>query len=314
MSTHKSIPPKKIRGRLNQMDADPEKIAGRFCEILRRLGFPCFQHYLKILLSPGLLVEDYRYLTRLLRPHALPKHMCDELVDSQPTLKIQDFDGEVLFRLQPIGAELFLHRSPRFFRERREVSFLTCPDSMSKRGSSLDGFLQTAYGSKVPIPRLEAGIALLVKVLPLSGIRSSMSCAGHIHSDHISAPRIYLFGQYHLAYLRHIMTTCFGEYSIAKTWTFTHTPGPTSTRRKNFDPDWASGLFQAHADWVDASLESRRSYAHVLDDLHAIAKRMMDPHLAAHFRSIKNDWARDYHRRFVESGKPQTEDLERIAG
>ena len=280
---------------------DPERITSDFRELLLKLGLPCFRNYLTIGLGPGLHADDYHYLARILARHALPKQNQSPLIDLHPVIRLVDFDGSCLFRFQSISLELLLDRhAPELLRSRRQVSYMTGPDSRGCDDASLAGFLKTAFGAKVPAHHLEAGVALFVKLLPWYGIRTSMSCGGHTMADSITAPRIYLFGQFHLAYLRHILTECFSEYSIAKTWSFTYTPARTSSKKICFDPDWASGCFQIHPDWPDASIKSRHAYDRVVEDLHLIAKRMLNPDLAEYYRSRKNDWALDYHRRFVD--------------
>ena len=297
-----SPPPKRSRRQLTTANyPDPERITNNFRDLLLQLGLPCFQDYLTIRLAPGLHQEDYHYLQRILGRHTLPAQNKSLLVDLQPVIRLVDFDGSRLFHFQTISLELLLHQyGPQLLRERREVSYMTGPDSHRSDDASLPGFLRTAYGAKVPARHLEVGIALFTKILPWHGIRTSMSCTGHVSADSITAPRIYLFGQYHLAYLRHILTESFSEYSIAKTWSFTYTPAGTSSKKMGFDPNWATGCFQVHPDWPDASIQSRHAYGRVVEDLHLIAKRMLDPNLAEYYRSRKNDWALDYHKRFVD--------------
>ena len=280
---------------------DPERITSDFRELLLKLGFPCFQDYLTVRLGPGLHAEDYHYIDCILGRNALPKQNQSPLIDLQPVIRLVDFDGSCLFRFQSISLELLLnHHAPQLLQSRRQVSYMTGPDSRGCDDASLAGFLNTAFGAKIPARNLEAGVALFTKILPWYGIRTSMSCAGHITTDSITAPRIYLFGQYHLGYLRHILTECFSEYSIAKTWSFAYTPARTISKKMGFDPDWASGCFQVHPDWSDASIKSRRAYGRVVEDLQLIAKRMLDRDLAEYYHSRKNDWALDYHRRFVD--------------
>jgi hypothetical protein len=293
----------------------PESIARKVRDTLLRLGIPCYQDYLNIRLAPGLHNKDYPYLKRILGHHALPRRIQSKLIDCQPLIQINDFDGSMLYRFQTISAELFLYRSPALLRERREVSYMTGPNSSGTRDSSLNGFIKTRYGAKVPIEQLEHGVALFVKLLPWLGIRSSMSCAGHVTPNGFTAPRIWLFGRYHLAWLQHILTELFGDYSIAQTWTFTYTQKPVPQKNHGFDPDWASGCFQLHPDWPDRSIESRKAHRRCLEDLFLIARRLLDPDLCEHFRSIKDDWAKEYHCRFIQHHEGQAKAPEdRMAG
>lgn len=305
---------KQVKTRLESCNyQDPERICETFRNALLRLGVACLNGgHLTLRLTPGLHAEDYKYLRRILRNHALPNRIRSAVVDCQPIIKIEDFDGSVLYRFQTISLELFNYRSPMLIQERREVSFMTGPDSHSI-GSTLEGFLKTAYGAKVPVNLLEAGIALFVKCLGSWGCRSSMSCTGHATETGITSPRVWLFGRYHLYWLQHILTELFGEYSVSKTWSFTYSPTDQPKRTIGYDREWASGVFQAHPDWTDRSAESRREYRRVLEDLHSIAKRMLDPDLAEHFRSRKEEWAKDFARRFVKTETQSPEQDHRIA-
>ena len=244
--------------------ADPENITQKLRDILLRLGIPCYANYLSIRLAAGLHAQDYKYLQRILGSHALPNHSCTHLVDYQTVIQIEDFDGSILYRLQTIDAELLIDRSPQHIQRTRRISYMTGPDSTSRHGASLAGFLQTAYGAKLPANRLEAGVALVVRLLPWYGIRFSMSCQGHPSNNGITRPRIYLFGQYHLRYLEHILTELFSDYSIAQTWSFNYYPTTPPTHKVNFDSDWSSGLLQPHPDWTNRYLQSSKEYRRVV--------------------------------------------------
>jgi hypothetical protein len=43
-----------------------------------------------------------------------------------------------------------------------------------------------------------------------------------------------------------------------------------------------------------------------------MAKHMLNPNLAKHFRSRKNNWAREYHRRFVAPRQHSVEYAENV--
>lgn len=291
--------------------ADPDRICRNLRDILLKRGWPCHQNYLTIQLLPGLHEKDYSYLKRTVGRHALPNRIKANLVDGQPLIKIADVDGTVLYRFQTLSAELFIYsRAPRLLRESREISYMTGPPVMGDI-SSLRAFERTAYGVKVPVQNLEGGIALLTKCLGFVSILSSMSCAGgHWRENRLSAPRIWLPGGYNTFWMKNVFEEQFSDYSIAKTWSFTCYANPASVCKRGFDPAWASGVFQAHPDWKDNSRESRQEYRRVIDDIQAIAKRLLDPDLTAFYRAQKNEWARDFHKRHVKQDELAL-DLER---
>ena len=282
------------------MPPDPEKIARLLRNALLKRGFPCYQDYLSIYLAPGLMDEDYMELKRLIRPHALPNRIHGP-VDGQPVIRIQDHNRETLFKLQCISAELLLHRFPHVLRKTRQISYMTGPDGWGYKGSTLAGFLTTKFGARVPIRQLEHGIALLVKICPWYGIRTSMSCAGHPTSDggH-SAPRLFFHGHWQGAWCQHIFQTLFNEHELSRRWKFDLGPIHPPKGNRATDPNWASAHFQACPDWTPETNRPQMEHRFICDELHQIARQLMDPDLAEDFRSKKNDWILDYNKRFVE--------------
>lgn len=284
------------------MPPDPEKIARLLRNALLRRGIPCFQDYLSIYLAPGLMDEDYQEVKRLVRPHALP-HRIHGPVDNQPIIQIQNHSRETLYKLQCISAELLLHRFPQVLRETRQISYMTGPDGWGYKGSTLAGFLATKFGARVPVSHLEHGIALLIKALPWYGARTSTSCAGGhpIPGGGHSAPRIHFYGHWHGAWAKHIFETLFHEHELARRWKFDLGPVHPPKGHRGTDPNWASASFQACPDWTAETNRPQLDHRFVCDELHRIARQLMDPSLANHFRAKKNDWALDYNHRFVEA-------------
>lgn len=280
---------------------DPETITRQLRNALLLRGFPCFQDYLNIYLAPGFMDEDFAELNRLIRPHALHKRI-QGLVDNQPPIQIQDHNRTTLYRLHSNSAELFLHRFPRILRESREISYLTSPDGWGNKGSKLSGFLETKFGSRVPVTHLEHGVALLVKVLPWYGVRTSMSCAGHLRDNggHTAA-KVFFYGHFHGAWCQHIFESLFSEHEIARHWQFDLGPVHADKCRGGVDPNWASASFQAAPDWLPETENPRREHRRSLERLHQIARQLMNPSLANHFRAKKNDWILDYNQRFIEA-------------
>ncbi len=69
-------------------------------------------------------------------------------------------------------------------------------------------FQECAFGVKVPVKYLDPGIALLVKVMPLLGLHTVMSCDGHLENP----PVIYFRSKYHFNWAKVILPQC-GWYS-----------------------------------------------------------------------------------------------------
>ena len=69
-------------------------------------------------------------------------------------------------------------------------------------GEGWRAFKEYKYGPKVPVAVLEPAVALLVKVLPLIGVRSVFSCDGNARGE---VPRIHVYDQHHLRWLRGVM-------------------------------------------------------------------------------------------------------------
>ncbi|MBV5301222.1 MAG: hypothetical protein J0649_05490 [Methylococcales bacterium] len=65
-------------------------------------------------------------------------------------------------------------------------------------------FKKCRYGAKVPVNHLDYGIAMLVKVMPLLGLFTVMSCDGHLSSP----PMIWFKNIHHVNFAKRILVQC----------------------------------------------------------------------------------------------------------
>lgn len=143
----------------------------RLADRLLRRGFPLHVERRGIVLSPGNWDQDLRYLCYLLRP------LMSETPISNP---IHIWHGDQF--LTNVDGDR-CRRSGQW--ERRILDFTgrcneTCLGyTWEDRMDPWKRFLRMHYGAKTFVPELEAGVALLVKVLPWVSIYTKMSCHGH---------------------------------------------------------------------------------------------------------------------------------------
>jgi hypothetical protein len=71
-------------------------------------------------------------------------------------------------------------------------------------------FQRCAFGVKVPVKYLDPGIALLVKVMPLLGLHTVMSCDEHLDSS----PIIYFKSKYHLNWAKVVLLQYGWKYNL----------------------------------------------------------------------------------------------------
>lgn len=267
-------------------DTDSPRLADRLHDAFLARGYPCMRELAggrpAIRFCDGWLPADKHAVLRTVQRGRL-RVRAQPVQRGEPALHLLRPD-RTLMRRVPATPDVVEAICREIVRAPARICRETGPDTLSRSAASLKGFLGNAYGAKVPVSILEPGIALLVKVLPWYGVRTSMSCAGHpLDHRHPSPPTLWFFGHHHTRWCAHLFENLFADLPIARTWTFD--PGPLKG-------SWASGTFRAYTlDPRDGAPAARARHAAVLADLATIARRLIDPALVQRFRAEKAPWA-----------------------
>ena len=168
--------------------------------VLRWRGFLVQRQGERLLLSQGSTPQD----RAALRVHHIP------VIEFTPQ---QGFNSEIV---NP--TEISVDRLQAIFQMRNRHRGLSGPfDFNGVVNPSWKSFTQLRYGAKVPVEFLDHGIALLVKVLPLLGLQTAMSCDGHLTKP----PMIYFFSQYHLQWAKVALPQCVPlDNPLFSSWQF----------------------------------------------------------------------------------------------
>lgn len=235
-------------------------------DALLRRGFLVMRKDGGILLCPGTLAEDVELLFQLL--HVRQRHAEGEW--GVPVF----WNDRVLARLDVTPVEQVQSRYPSLFRPTRRISGFTGPQgSASKFQLTWEGFQKCRFGANMPLKNLEAGIALLVKVLPWCGVRTSMSCEGHEKGGCYGPPSIWFFGCNHGMWCKAIFDHLFGAEDFAHQWEFSF----------NWEQDsWSGAIWRG-------GLESLSSSEHIECCMNAqiAARSLMLPGLSEKIRAAK---------------------------
>ena len=244
-------------------DAKPTQATKILADMLLRRGFPVRLEGDGIGICKKIMNRDLELLFDLLAPLRLRNMDDDEYF---PVV----MDGNVLFMvggMEDARGWKALRSSVLDFKSiRMETGIWVWQDKAGWKD-----FLSNRFGSLVPVPDLEAGIALLVKVLPWVGVRTSMSCHGHGEQ----APKIWLWGYYHSMWCEMIFQKLFSDLPISKLWRFDHGPE---------DGDFISAIWVATSEPVDSG-----DYKQFLfDQIQLMARRLFDPALCEKIRNARS--------------------------
>ena len=101
---------------------EPEETASRFRNFLLNLGFPCLHNGRTIQLDNGLDHAEIERLLRLIR-HARLTDSAPDVIEETPVIRITDSAGTLLYRSQPIMAELMMEilKSSRLSKDIEEL-------------------------------------------------------------------------------------------------------------------------------------------------------------------------------------------------
>lgn len=183
--------------------------------------------------------------------------------------------------LAALRSQILRRRSCRY-----EAGCSTMPDDYR----TWKGFLSNRFGAKLSTKELEQGMALLVKVLPWVGVRTSMSCHGHGLKGN---PKIRFYGYYHSRWCEVIFERLFADLEIAKMWRFRH---------GSRNGDWASGKWEIYIpqarqlldlenpddeEIIYAYRSMEEAFAKVDEQIQIMARRLFDPVLCAEIREVR---------------------------
>ena len=242
-------------------NAKPTQATKILADMLLRRGFPVRLEGDGIGICKKVMYSDLELLFDLLDPLI---HLNDD--DAFPLIQ----NGSVIATIGGMDdARLWkaLRTSVLNFKSVKMETFLWSWEDKA----GWEDFLSNRFGSLVRIRELEAGIALLVKVLPWVGVRTGMSCHGHGEQ----APKIWLWGYYHSMWCEMIFQKLFSDLPLSKLWRFDHGP--------------EDGCF-CSAIWVATSepVNSEDSKQFLFDQIQLMARRLFDPALCEKIRNARS--------------------------
>ena len=254
-------------------------------EVLLWRGFLVMQIGNKLFLSVGSPREDLMMLRHfnmnirvLPGRHPFPGH--------RPTAALSDqdisFSKDILAEIEPTEDEELLYRL-----------FVTSPVTMGMCGpEEFSGwtrrdwgtFKRLRFGRKVPVEVLDPGVALIVKILPLLGLDTVLSCEGHSpgeikgwrsrysfdeqfrnaekHND--TVPTVSLMSEYHREWARQVLPLFLAEDDpFIKQWTF-------ETHFGNLGYNWRMA--------PAGSIYNLETKYEALKQIQRLARRILDSH------------------------------------
>jgi hypothetical protein len=139
-----------------------------------------------------------------------------------------------------------------------------------------NAFQRCTYGVKVPLKYLDMGVATLVKTLPLLGLHTVMSCAGHLSRS----PEIFFKSAYHLKWASLVLPL------------FESSKNPVLNMPACVSPwtrDWLGHLWNVTN--VNPGNELRSRY-NVYSSIQALCEEIMDSSLTEQIRTSKSRFSK----------------------
>lgn len=231
-----------------------------FADRLLRRGFPLHLEQRGVVLSPGNWEKDLVYLAELIAP--LKAESPVEPLDLWRGNKhIARIDVAHIQENDHWQSEV-LDYSPR----RSETQF-GCAHINKDPWRS---FVAMKYGAKIDVRALEAGVALLIKVLPWVSVRTIMSCHGHDQPA-----KIWFSGSHHSRWCQMIFRHLFRDLPIRRYFRFQH--GDPTENTSNSRLVFARSPGQHEPE----------TQAELFDQIQVMARRLFDPELCRAIREAK---------------------------
>jgi len=232
-----------------------------FADRLLRRGFPLHLEARGLVLSPGTWEADLAYLTHLITP--LKEESPAEPLDLwRGNRHIARIDVAQIQEKEHWQSQV-LDYLPRGYETQYGHPHINKDPWRS--------FIGMKYGAKTEVKSLEAGVALLVKVLPWVSVRTIMSCHGHDQPA-----KIWFSGSHHSRWCQMIFRHLFSDLPIRRYFHFHHgdqNEGGGDSRLifarnpRSRNPEIPSDLF---------------------DQIQVMARRLFDPELCRAIREAKH--------------------------